>query len=322
MVGMLSLDPEGVTPGYDPAGLVRTFAGYPDPRLLEHRDLKALPAYLRLTSFRVHTDMLLSHVRPESRVLEIGPGVGTYTRVLAGNRCQVVVADISDKQLGRHAEWMRECGAEPAVLSRQHCDIVELPFDSRSFDAVVCYGGPISYVRDRGADAVREMLRVVRPGGAVLASVMPQGWVDRRARSLLRDGRIGLEQAQRLHESGDHAGDGLPAGSHEFRAYTWAKLRQLVEGEGAEVLDGAGSWDGKLRGSWDRYLRRCRGDEVRNGTGGYLAIAARRPGGDQEPLLPSTSLAEIDGLLLTGERGPAAFPSRGLRLRRVRVSGR
>ena len=40
------------------------------------------------------------------------------------------------------------------------------------FDAVVCYGGPLSYVMERSDDAFAELLRVTRPDGYVLASVM------------------------------------------------------------------------------------------------------------------------------------------------------
>ena len=62
---------------------------------------------------------------------------------------------------------------ESSVEERVLVDIVELPrFSDCEFDAVICCGGPISYVLERADDAVAELLRITRPGGYLLLSVM------------------------------------------------------------------------------------------------------------------------------------------------------
>jgi SAM-dependent methyltransferase len=50
------------------------------------------------------------------------------------------------------------------------CDLSQ--FESNSFDCVVVYGGPFSYVLDRRDLALSECLRVLAPGGILLFSVM------------------------------------------------------------------------------------------------------------------------------------------------------
>jgi ubiquinone/menaquinone biosynthesis C-methylase UbiE len=42
----------------------------------------------------------------------------------------------------------------------------------KTFDVVVCFGGPLSYVCDRRHQAAAELVRVTRPGGLLLVSVM------------------------------------------------------------------------------------------------------------------------------------------------------
>ena len=55
-------------------------------------------------------------------------------------------------------------------------DITDLSrFADDTFDATVCFGGPLSYVVDRAEQAVAELVRVTKPGGHVLVSVMGLG---------------------------------------------------------------------------------------------------------------------------------------------------
>ena len=51
-------------------------------------------------------------------------------------------------------------------------DIRNLDFADASFDAVVAYGGPVSYVREDYGRALDELARVCRPGGVLVLSVM------------------------------------------------------------------------------------------------------------------------------------------------------
>jgi len=124
-------------------------------------------------SLRVHTHYLEKHIAPGNKVLEIGAGPGRFTQVLSRLGAQIVVADISNVQLELNRRFAVELGFDQAVLDRQQVDICDLSqFESNSFDCVVVYGGPFSYVLDRRDLALAECLRVLSTGGVLLLSVM------------------------------------------------------------------------------------------------------------------------------------------------------
>jgi SAM-dependent methyltransferase len=121
----------------------------------------------------IHTHYLEKHVAAGNRVLEIGAGPGRFTQVLSRLGAQIVVADISGVQLELNRRFAGEMGFAQAVLDRQQVDICDLSqFESNSFDRVVVYGGPFSYVLEKRDLALSECLRVLCPGGALLLSVM------------------------------------------------------------------------------------------------------------------------------------------------------
>lgn len=121
--------------------------------------------------FEVHRRLLEEHVRAGDRVLEVGAGPGRFTLELARVGARTVVADVSARQLEAHRE--RTAEVEPLVEERVLLDVVDLSrFGTAAFDAAVAYGGPLSYVLERADDGLRELLRVTKPGGRVLFSVM------------------------------------------------------------------------------------------------------------------------------------------------------
>ena len=118
-------------------------------------------------SLHLHRRYLRQYVRPGDRVLEAGAGPGRFTIELARIGAAITVGDISPGQLAINAEKVAAAGGEGRVVERAPLDIVDLArFPDGGFDAVVCYGGPLSYVFDRADDALAGLLRVTRPGGA------------------------------------------------------------------------------------------------------------------------------------------------------------
>jgi 2-polyprenyl-3-methyl-5-hydroxy-6-metoxy-1,4-benzoquinol methylase len=110
-------------------------------------------------SFHVYRRLLERHVRPGDRVLEVGAGAGRFTIELARLGAEVVVGDVSPRQLELNREKVAEAGCERCLEGRYLLDVTDLSrFPERSFDAVVCYGGPLSYIFDRADDVLREML--------------------------------------------------------------------------------------------------------------------------------------------------------------------
>jgi SAM-dependent methyltransferase len=124
-------------------------------------------------SLEVHRRFLSRFVPANARVLEVGAGPGRFTLELASLGATIAVTDISPVQLDLHRLHVSGTAAERAVESRELLDVCEterLPDDV--FDAVVAFGGPLSYAFEHVDEAMSGLLRITRPGGVVLASVM------------------------------------------------------------------------------------------------------------------------------------------------------
>ena len=104
----------------------------------------------------------------------MGAGAERFTRDLAGACRSIVVADIAPVQLRLNRERAEEFGFAELVERWVECDVCDLQahFKDEEFDAVVCYGGPLSYAFEERERAVREIMRVTKPGGLLFLSVM------------------------------------------------------------------------------------------------------------------------------------------------------
>lgn len=105
--------------------------------------------------------------KPVRDVLEIASGTGIVTRqlrnVLPGD-VQLTAVDISDAM----TDVARTKFQSHEQIIFQIANAVALPFDDRSFDAVVCQFGVMFFDKD---EAFREVHRVLRRGGRYLFSV-------------------------------------------------------------------------------------------------------------------------------------------------------
>lgn len=93
------------------------------------------------------------------RVLEVGCGTGHWLRLLAAAGCEVAGVDSSAPML---AEAAQKVAAELRLGAAE-----QLPWPDESFDLVL-YVNALHHFREAIA-AVREALRVLRPGGKVLS---------------------------------------------------------------------------------------------------------------------------------------------------------
>ncbi|MGR6922146.1 class I SAM-dependent methyltransferase [[Actinomadura] parvosata] len=124
-------------------------------------------------SLAVHRRLLAECVRPGHRVLEVGAGPGRFTLELAALGTSVVVTDLSPVQLALNEEHLRGTEAETAVERREVLDVCDAGrYSDGEFDVVVAFGGPLSYAFEQAGDALRGLLRITRPGGLVVGSVM------------------------------------------------------------------------------------------------------------------------------------------------------
>lgn len=94
--------------------------------------------------------------------LDAGCGAGTYVRLLTARGAAVVGADYSVPSLRKAAERLG------GLVALTASDVRALPFASASFDGALCFGVMQALTDPR--PALRELCRVVRPGGEV--------WID------------------------------------------------------------------------------------------------------------------------------------------------
>lgn len=240
-----------------------------DPQsIAAHFDAFAEREWTRLTrapadeiSLAIHTHYLEQHLGPGDRVLEIGAGPGRFTEVLARLGARVHVADISPVQLELNERMAAVRGFAHAVLERRQLDICDLSMcESGTFDTVVAYGGPFSYVLDRRNVALAECLRVLRPGGTLLLSVMSLwGSAHARLTSVLD---VPVDDNLKVTTSGDITPETMPSRPggymHMFRA---GDLLAWLRGAGLEIA--AVSASGCLAIAWDAPLEPIRADPVK-----------------------------------------------------------
>jgi len=153
------------------------------------------------------------HIQPGSKVLDAGCGTGRHMRELF-NSGSVTVIGIDKK-------WSDLCGARDSLSSMENngdsayitamADIATLPFPDAAFDIIIC-SEVLEHIYD-GAAAVREMLRVLKPGKDLVISVP----------SYLPE-RICWTISEEYH---------LEPGGH-VRIYKKRELRNLLEKAGAK----------------------------------------------------------------------------------------
>ncbi len=109
--------------------------------------------------------------QPGERVLEVGPGTGYYTLDLAGwlePGGSVEIFDIQQEMLDHTMGRASEAGI--TNVSATHGDAQRLPHDDASFDAAILIT-VLGEIPDQDA-GLREMARVLRPGGRLIVGEM------------------------------------------------------------------------------------------------------------------------------------------------------
>ena len=231
-----------------------------------------------LNAVRAQVDFLRHHVPAGARVLEVGASCGNYTRPLAWLGGRVVVGDISEGQLRQHARRLERTTVESWIEDRIVLDVVDLPFADGSFDAVVCIGGVLSYVFDQAPRGMRELARVTRPGGVVVASVCSHGAIDTWCDEIVRQGCMDREDVASMRDRHEIRHAGLPLRFHQLKGWTWRGLDHLAREASTVIVDRAAiPWTRHGSRPYREFFQICRSRQEMAATNGYLLIAARRP---------------------------------------------
>jgi SAM-dependent methyltransferase len=196
----------------------------------------------QVVNFHIHGHFLQRFVKPGDRVLEAGAGPGRFTLELVQLGAKVTVGDISPRQLELNQQKMREAGVAEQIAAWHPLDITDLSqYPSESFDSVVCYGGPLSYVFEHADTALNEMLRVTRPGGFVLLSVMSLlGSTRATLPPILGLARVhGVNAVDQVTATGDLLGD--INNGHRCHMFRWSELKAMLQRQGCTIEAAAAS---------------------------------------------------------------------------------
>jgi ubiquinone/menaquinone biosynthesis C-methylase UbiE len=188
-------------------------------------------------SVAVHLRELRRFVSSGDRVLDVGAGPGRFTIELATLGAEIVVADISPRQLELNRERLAAAGLEERVVERVVADVTDLSrFPDADFDTAVCFGGPLSYLVDRADEGLTELMRVTKPGGHVLLSVMSLiGAVVHYAPLLVELARRdGTELSDAIVRSG-LLPEGDDYGHLPMKLYRWSELEEMLSRHGTVV---------------------------------------------------------------------------------------
>lgn len=252
-------------------------------------------AYGRLKAI-IHADFIGRYVASGDRVLDAGCGPGRFSITAARLGAWVTALDLSDRQLQLADEKIGQAGLIENVEDFVQGDITDLSvFPDGRFDTVICYGGALSYVCERRHEAASELVRIVRPGGVIMLSVMSRygaslNLARRPSIPILKDAEGW--NVWGVVEDGDL--DGFPSAQvgmlhPPMHLFTSEELRDFLPG--CDVLELAGSNVTVFEGStaieevsddpqaWETAVRLERELSGRPGlvdTGSHIIMAARR----------------------------------------------
>ncbi len=152
---------------YDPQGVRAFFDNYGT------REWERLERTLQgRIKYAIHRRFLDDYIPEGVRVLDAGCGPGRFAMDLARRSACLTLVDLSQTQLDQARQHLLAAGLLERVQAIHCLDMVDMhELRDASFDAVVCYGAALSYTYDRYEAALKELARVICPGGRLLISV-------------------------------------------------------------------------------------------------------------------------------------------------------
>ena len=160
---------------------------------------------------RVLNEDVPSETDAPLRVLDCGVGTGALSCALARvwpTPLKLDVVDVSLRMLERANSRLREAGLKPALF---HGDARNMPYADGTFD-VVMTGHVLEHLADP-REALREMARVLKPGGLLIACLTRRSTLGMYVQLKWRTHRVTPAEAEGwLRESGLEDARCLPFG--------------------------------------------------------------------------------------------------------------
>ena len=131
-------------------------------------------------------------------VCDAGCGYGAWTLALASNGFDVTALDVSETAVEITERVLDRYGLKPA--GHRAASVLDSGFPDGAFDAVVCFSVLDHMTGPDGQTALRELLRITRPGGLLLLAFDAPDEDDlTREHTVLPDGSIQYASGMVLH---------------------------------------------------------------------------------------------------------------------------
>jgi SAM-dependent methyltransferase len=177
--------------------------------------------------YRQLEGLLATYTPPEGRYLDVGCGDGRTAGSYLRRAGRYTGVDVSASAVDR----ARSQGFDAVRID----DPADLPFEPGQFDMAVCLE-TLEHLVDPLA-AVREMGRLLQPGGLLVATV-PNVVYWRR--------RLDFALIGRWNPLGDRLSIEQPWRDPHLRFFTPSTLRRMVETGGFQIVEAGGHWGGLL----------------------------------------------------------------------------
>ena len=191
--------------------------------------------------YHVHMDVFRCYVQKEASVLELGAGAGIFSKEFVELAGQLVVSDISAEQLAINRSKMAELGLANRIQDFLILDITNLvQIESDRFDVVTCVGGALNYTFDKEQAAVREMLRVTKPGGILIVGAVALFNSLMRYLSAIADEKqqFGIDATKWLIERGIQDAEHYPVENKNFlHMMKSSDLDTLFESQSVQIVE-------------------------------------------------------------------------------------
>jgi ubiquinone/menaquinone biosynthesis C-methylase UbiE len=191
--------------------------------------------------YHVHMDVLRCYIHKQESVLELGAGAGMYSKELVELAGQLVVSDISKQQLSINKSKIAELGLEKRIQDFLILDITNLDrINSDQYDVVTCVGGALNYTFDKEEVAIREMLRVTKPGGSLIVGAVALFNSLMRYLSAIADEKqqFGIDATKWLMERGIQDAEHYPVENKNFlHLLSSSDLDALLDNQNVEIIE-------------------------------------------------------------------------------------